>query len=129
MPQGLERAFDPRNRLQIAAATLPDELLAFFQQAARHLAAKLGEYDLVHVGAGDADKALQQFLCTGGISQGTQQLGIDAVLQELAVDQDPVAIEYDQERHEAGFNPPRQRLRLPREALRPRDTSSAGPRC
>ena len=57
---------------------------------------QFAEHDFLHVKQRNADEDLQQLIRDGAAAERTEQLGIDGVLQQLAVDQHPVAIEDEQ---------------------------------
>ena len=85
--QRLEGQLHAGHAFEVAHATRPDPPLALLEQARGHFALQFAEHDLVHVASRDADEALQQLIRAGAAAERTEQLGIDGVLQQLAVDQ------------------------------------------
>jgi len=92
-------AFHAGHALEIALAAHPDATLALLEQPTGHVALQFAEDDLVHVAPCDANEALQQLCGAGGAAERREQLGIDGMFEQFAVDQDTVAIEDEQSGH------------------------------
>src|SRR3954467_8654138 len=72
--------------------------------AGRHWPAQLRKKGIVHVAPRYPDESGHQRGCGGREAMTVEQFGIDAMLQQLAVDQHTVAIE-DQQRHAGSLRP------------------------